>query len=288
MSVCVAISGALATIFSLEKSRKWIIRDGFTGISRERLRGADRHRREEVPGISHGGEIYMGARSRGPDALHPRFAAGTAARLRARWRSPTTAAAPRTGCFPRTATASPRRTALRPRTSASSEALSIARAAAEAAAESEQRALLAGNEAEARMQQILYVARASAEVAVEAEQRATKAGAGAESRLGELTERVELALAKIEARERATAAAPSRPSARRRPCGASGGVRTESSAGCGSSSRRRRPAPRPAHGAAEAAGPGLAPQVSLRCLARLLAPDPGARPTRPHGQEKWP
>ena len=84
------------------------------------------------------------------------------------------------------------------------EALSIARAAAEAAVESEQRALLAGNEAEARMQQILYVARASAEVAVEAEQRATRAGAGAESRLGELTERVELALAKIEARERAT------------------------------------------------------------------------------------
>ena len=54
------------------------------------------------------------------------------------------------------------------------------------------------------MQQILYVARASAEVAVEAEQRATRAGADAESRLGELTERVELALAKIEARERAT------------------------------------------------------------------------------------
>ncbi len=84
------------------------------------------------------------------------------------------------------------------------EALSLARAAAEAATAAEQRALLAGNESEARMQQILYVARASAEVAVEAEQRASRAGTEAESRLGELTERVELALAKIEARERAT------------------------------------------------------------------------------------
>jgi acyl dehydratase len=34
MSTCGAMSGALATIFSLEKSRKWIIREGLTGISR--------------------------------------------------------------------------------------------------------------------------------------------------------------------------------------------------------------------------------------------------------------
>ena len=34
MSVCLAMSPALATIFSFEKSRKWIIRDGVTGISR--------------------------------------------------------------------------------------------------------------------------------------------------------------------------------------------------------------------------------------------------------------
>ena len=34
MSVFSAMSAALATIFSLEKSRKWIIRDGLTGISR--------------------------------------------------------------------------------------------------------------------------------------------------------------------------------------------------------------------------------------------------------------
>ena len=33
MSTVGAMSGTLATIFSLEKSRKWIIRDGGTGIS---------------------------------------------------------------------------------------------------------------------------------------------------------------------------------------------------------------------------------------------------------------
>src|SRR5882757_322311 len=34
MSVCCAMAAALATIFGFEKSRKWIIRDGVTGISR--------------------------------------------------------------------------------------------------------------------------------------------------------------------------------------------------------------------------------------------------------------
>ena len=34
MSTCGAMSGALATIFSFEKSRKWIIREGRTGTSR--------------------------------------------------------------------------------------------------------------------------------------------------------------------------------------------------------------------------------------------------------------
>ena len=33
MSTVGAMSGTLATIFSLEKSRKWIIRDGLNGIS---------------------------------------------------------------------------------------------------------------------------------------------------------------------------------------------------------------------------------------------------------------
>ena len=34
MSVFSAMAPALATIFSFEKSRKWIIREGLTGISR--------------------------------------------------------------------------------------------------------------------------------------------------------------------------------------------------------------------------------------------------------------
>ena len=34
MSTVGAMSGTLATIFSLEKSRKWIIREGLNGISR--------------------------------------------------------------------------------------------------------------------------------------------------------------------------------------------------------------------------------------------------------------
>ena len=34
MSTCGAMIGAFATIFSFEKSRKWIIREGLKGISR--------------------------------------------------------------------------------------------------------------------------------------------------------------------------------------------------------------------------------------------------------------
>ena len=34
MSVFPAMAAAFSTIFSLEKSRKWIIREGLTGISR--------------------------------------------------------------------------------------------------------------------------------------------------------------------------------------------------------------------------------------------------------------
>ena len=48
------MSAALATIFSFEKSRKWIIRDGLKGISRERLGRADGERLEEVTGVAHG------------------------------------------------------------------------------------------------------------------------------------------------------------------------------------------------------------------------------------------
>ena len=53
MSTCGAMSGALATIFSFEKSRKWIIREGLNGISRMRLRSVDREWLEEVSGIAH-------------------------------------------------------------------------------------------------------------------------------------------------------------------------------------------------------------------------------------------
>ena len=54
MSVCLAMSGTFAAIFSLEASKKWIIRDGGNGISRERVRRADREGLEEVSGVSHG------------------------------------------------------------------------------------------------------------------------------------------------------------------------------------------------------------------------------------------
>ena len=53
MSVWRAISGALATIFSLEKSRKWIILDGLRGISADGRGGADRQRLREVSRVAH-------------------------------------------------------------------------------------------------------------------------------------------------------------------------------------------------------------------------------------------
>ena len=52
MSTVGAMSGTFATIFSLEKSRKWIIRDGLKGISRDRLGGVDGERLEEVAGVA--------------------------------------------------------------------------------------------------------------------------------------------------------------------------------------------------------------------------------------------
>ena len=53
MSTWGAMSGALATIFSFEKSRKWIIREGLNGISRSGSGASDRERLEEVSGIAH-------------------------------------------------------------------------------------------------------------------------------------------------------------------------------------------------------------------------------------------
>ena len=48
-----AMSGTFATIFSFEKSRKWIIREGLNGDLAERLGGADRERLEEVAWVAH-------------------------------------------------------------------------------------------------------------------------------------------------------------------------------------------------------------------------------------------
>ncbi len=53
MSTVGAMSGTLATIFSFEKSRKWIIREGLNGISRSGLGRADREGLEEVTWIAH-------------------------------------------------------------------------------------------------------------------------------------------------------------------------------------------------------------------------------------------
>ena len=48
------MSGALATIFSFEKSRKWIIREGLNGISRTGSGAPIGERLEEVSGVAHG------------------------------------------------------------------------------------------------------------------------------------------------------------------------------------------------------------------------------------------
>ena len=53
MSTVGAMSGTLATIFSLEKSRKWIIRDGLNGISSSGVGRADGEGLAEVAGVSH-------------------------------------------------------------------------------------------------------------------------------------------------------------------------------------------------------------------------------------------
>ena len=53
MSVLVAMSAALETIFSFEKSRKWIIREGLTGISRSGSGAPIASGGEEGTGVSH-------------------------------------------------------------------------------------------------------------------------------------------------------------------------------------------------------------------------------------------
>ena len=54
MSTVGAMSGTLATIFSLEKSRKWIIRAGRTGISGTGSGAPMASGLEEVAGVAHG------------------------------------------------------------------------------------------------------------------------------------------------------------------------------------------------------------------------------------------
>ena len=68
MSTFGAMSGTLATIFSFEKSRKWIIREGLNGISRSRLGGADGERLEEVSGVAQVGSPVIVWRVNGTTA----------------------------------------------------------------------------------------------------------------------------------------------------------------------------------------------------------------------------
>ncbi len=59
MSTLGAMSGTFATIFSLEKSRKWIIREGLKGISRAGSRRVDGEGLEEVAGVAQVGSPGM-------------------------------------------------------------------------------------------------------------------------------------------------------------------------------------------------------------------------------------
>ncbi len=55
------MSGSLAAIFSFEKSRKWIIREGLNGISSSGVGRADRKGLSEVAGVSHGSILLFGS-----------------------------------------------------------------------------------------------------------------------------------------------------------------------------------------------------------------------------------
>ena len=57
MSVFVAISGALAAIFSFEKSRKWIIREGGKGISRSGSGASTASGLKKSRGLRMGGQV---------------------------------------------------------------------------------------------------------------------------------------------------------------------------------------------------------------------------------------
>ena len=66
MSVVLAISGALAAIFSFEKSRKWIIREGLKGISRTGSGAPIASGLRKSRGLRMGAENYRPLGFRGP------------------------------------------------------------------------------------------------------------------------------------------------------------------------------------------------------------------------------
>ena len=61
MSVLAAMSGSFAAIFSFDGSKKWIIREGVTGISSSGSGAPDGERLGEVAGIAHTGAPYRRA-----------------------------------------------------------------------------------------------------------------------------------------------------------------------------------------------------------------------------------
>src|SRR5918999_4829875 len=68
MSVVAAMSGALAAIFSLEKSRKWIMRDGLKGISRSGSGAPTASGLKKSRGLRIGRESYRASRIARPMA----------------------------------------------------------------------------------------------------------------------------------------------------------------------------------------------------------------------------
>ncbi len=61
MSACLAMSGTLARIFSLDASKKWIIRDGLKGISCGGSGAPIASGLEEVSWVSHDGNAIWSA-----------------------------------------------------------------------------------------------------------------------------------------------------------------------------------------------------------------------------------
>ena len=58
MSVCAAMSGSFAAIFSFEGSKKWIIREGVTGISSSGSGAPTASGLAKSAGIAHTGAPY--------------------------------------------------------------------------------------------------------------------------------------------------------------------------------------------------------------------------------------